>query len=81
MTEHHQVLKNYLKITVPRIDSMIEAALNAGAYGAKIVGSGGGGSICALAPEEKKTQVIQAILKAGAVAAASVNVSQGTHIL
>lgn len=79
MTEHHLVLNNKLKITVPRIDAMIDAALGAGAYGAKIVGSGGGGSICALAPEEKEKQVIEAILKAGAVSASAVNVSQGTH--
>ncbi|RMB63911.1 galactokinase [Dokdonia sinensis] len=81
MTEHHLVLKNKLKITVPRVDAMINAALEAGAYGAKIVGSGGGGSICALAPKGKEDQVIQALLKAGAVTASQVNVSKGTHII
>ena len=50
-----------LKITTPKIDAMIEAALSAGAYGAKIVGSGGGGSICAIAPEEKQQSVVDAI--------------------
>ncbi|MBL4605127.1 MAG: galactokinase, partial [Flavobacteriaceae bacterium] len=38
MNEHHSVLKNILKITTPKIDNMIDAALKAGAYGAKIVG-------------------------------------------
>ena len=66
MNEHHSVLKNILKITTPKIDKMIDAALNAGAYGAKIVGSGGGGSICAIAPEENKQRVIDSILTAGA---------------
>ena len=44
MNGHHEVLRDLLKITVPRIDAMVNAALKAGAYGAKIVGSGGGGS-------------------------------------
>ena len=66
MNEHHSVLKNILKLTTPKIDKMIAAALSAGAYGAKIVGSGGGGSICAIAPEENKQRVIDSILTAGA---------------
>ena len=35
MNQHHQVLKNNLKITIPKIDAMIDAALNAGAYGSE----------------------------------------------
>ena len=80
MTAHHEVLKDILKITVPRIDAMISAALDAGAYGAKIVGSGGGGSIVALAPPENKNAVIEAIKKAGAVDAYEVLVEKGTYI-
>jgi galactokinase len=79
MSEHHQVLKDVLKITVPRIDAMIDAALKAGAYGAKIVGSGGGGSIAALAPPSKKLDVINAILESGAKDAYEVLVTPGTH--
>jgi galactokinase len=66
MNQHHSVLKNILKITTPKIDNMIDAALEAGAYGAKIVGSGGGGSICAITSNENKQRVIHSILKAGA---------------
>lgn len=65
MNEHHRVLKEVLKITTPKIDAMIDAALEAGAYGAKIVGSGGGGSICALAPKEKQQDVINSIAAVG----------------
>ena len=61
MSQHHEVLRDLLKITTPKIDAMINAALNAGAYGAKIVGSGGGGSICAIAPKEKEQAVVNAI--------------------
>ncbi|MBL4664115.1 MAG: galactokinase [Flavobacteriaceae bacterium] len=81
MSEHHNVLKNTLKITVPRIDNMISAALKAGAYGAKIVGSGGGGSIVALSPLHNKLAVINAIKKAGAIDAYEVSVVKGTYIL
>tara|TARA_R110002073_G_scaffold14554_1_gene59301 strand:- start:76243 stop:77325 length:1083 start_codon:yes stop_codon:yes gene_type:complete len=65
MNEHHTVLKEVLKITPPKIDAMINAALEAGAYGAKIVGSGGGGSICAIAPKEKQQDIIDRIAAVG----------------
>lgn len=81
LNAHHTILKDILQITVPRIDAMIDAALQAGAYGAKIVGSGGGGCICALAPLEKQQAVIQAIQQAGAVDAYAVQLSKGVHIL
>lgn len=74
MNGHHAVLRDLLKITVPKIDAMIDAAINAGAYGAKIVGSGGGGSIVVIAAHDKETKIIKAILKAGAKEAYSVAV-------
>jgi len=43
---------------------MINAALNAGAYGAKINGSGGGGCMFAYAPSNPE-EVKEAIIKAG----------------
>jgi galactokinase len=81
MNEHHKILKDTLKITVPKIDAMIDAALNAGAYGAKIVGSGKGGSIVVLAPEGKEKEVVEGIMKAGAKDAYQVNVDPGARIL
>jgi galactokinase len=81
MNQHHHYLKNLLKITVPKIDAMIDAALEAGAYGAKIVGSGGGGSIAALSPKNKEQKIIDAILKAGAKDAYAVSVNKGARIL
>lgn len=74
MNEHHQVLKDSLKITTPKIDAMIDAAIKAGALGAKIVGSGAGGSICALALKETQQEVIQALIHAGAKDAYSVSI-------
>lgn len=81
MNEHHAVLRDLLKITVPKIDDMINAALKAGAYGAKIVGSGGGGSIVVIADPEKEAQVVAAILAAGAREAYAVAVDPGVRIL
>lgn len=81
MNEHHTVLKEYLKITVPTIDAMIDAALTAGALGAKIVGSGRGGSIVVLAPPNEKEKVINAIKDAGAKDAYTVNVAPGARIV
>lgn len=81
MNDHHAVLRDLLKITVPRIDDMINAALKAGAYGAKIVGSGGGGSIVVMAKPGEEAQVIEAIKAAGAVDAYAVTVDPGARIL
>lgn len=81
MNQHHEVLRDLLKITVPRIDDMINAALRAGAYGAKIVGSGGGGSIVVIADPAKEAAVIEAILKAGAQEAYGVTVDPGVRII
>ncbi|SNR60498.1 galactokinase [Flavobacterium sp. ov086] len=81
MNQHHEVLRDLLKITVPRIDDMINAALRAGAYGAKIVGSGGGGSIVVIADPKKEDSVIEAILKAGAQEAYAVSVDPGVRVI
>lgn len=80
MNLHHHYLKNLLKITVPKIDNMIDAALNAGALGAKIVGSGGGGSIVVLSDKKNKQAIIDTILKAGAKDAYAVSVEKGANV-
>lgn len=81
MNEHHSILKDKLHITVPRIGAMITATKNAGAYGAKIVGSGKGGSIVALAPKNKQKAIIAALKKAGAINAYEVSVVSGAQII
>jgi len=80
MNQHHELLKENLLITTPKIDAMIEAAIKAGAYGAKIVGSGKGGCIAALASKEKELDVINAIKHAGAKDAFLVKESDGAQI-
>lgn len=81
MNEHHKMLKNKLKITVPKIDAMIDGAISAGALGAKIVGSGLGGSIVVLAPRGKEKTVINAIKKEGGKDAYCVEVDPGARII
>jgi galactokinase len=80
MNQHHHYLKNLLKITVPKIDVMINAAIDAGALGAKIVGSGGGGSIAVLSPKNKEKKIINAILVAGAKDAYTVAIDNGARV-
>lgn len=66
LNEHQNRLRDVLGISTPKIDSMIEAALNAGAFGAKINGSGGGGCMFAYAPEHpgEVAEAVSAIGKA-----------------
>jgi galactokinase len=64
LTEHHQVLRDVLQVSTPKIESMLDAALNAGALGGKINGSGGGGCMFAYAPNNPE-QVASAIEKVG----------------
>lgn len=76
MNEHHSILSGICKISTDKIDSMVKVALDAGAYGAKINGSGGGGCMFAYAPENTE-KVFNAIKKISE--AYIVNISEGTR--
>ena len=54
---------------------MMEAASAKGAYGTKIVGSGGGGCFAALCSQDSTNNVIEAIETAGARQAFSINIT------
>jgi len=56
----------------------MNAALKAGALGAKIIGSGGGGCMVALTTEQSKSKVINAFLAAGAKSAYEVKLITST---
>ncbi len=77
MNLHHNILKNKLKITVPKIDQMIDAANLAGAYGSKIIGSGCGGSIVAVSNINNEEKIMKSILEAGATDVSKVKISKG----
>jgi galactokinase len=64
LQEHHEILRDDLNRSTPKIERMIQAALEAGAVGCKINGSGGGGSMMAYAPGWEK-EVASAIRQVG----------------
>jgi len=66
LDEHHALLRDGLGRSTPKIESLISAAKAAGAFGCKINGSGGGGTILAYAPGNE-VRVAEAITKAGGV--------------
>jgi galactokinase len=65
LSRQQDVLRDHLQISIPQIDELIDASLNAGALGAKINGSGQGGCIFAYTPQ-KSEQVADALQKLGA---------------
>lgn len=64
LNEQQSILGDVLKISTPKIDAMLNAALTNGALGGKINGSGGGGCMFVYAPEDPK-KVARAIEGAG----------------
>jgi len=68
LAAEHELLRDYIGISTARIDAMVSGALGAGAWGAKINGSGGGGCMFAYCPAEKAREVIAAMRAAGGTA-------------
>jgi galactokinase len=64
LSQHQTVLRDVLRISTPKIDRMLAAAVAAGAYGGKINGSGGGGCMFGYAPEHPD-RVARAVEEAG----------------
>lgn len=62
LNDHQKILRDDLQISTAKIDSMIDSALQAGALGAKINGSGGGGCMFAYAPDNTD-MVLEAVKK------------------
>jgi len=79
LTDHHAVLRDILKVSTPKIEAMLEAALKAGAFGGKINGSGGGGCMFAIAPDNPQA-VAKAIEKVGGEATI-IRQEEGTKII
>ena len=66
MNSHQELLCNEIQNTPLEIQKQIKEGIKAGAYAAKIVGSGGGGSIIAMIDPKRHSQIKNAFLKAGA---------------
>ncbi|MAT98526.1 MAG: mevalonate kinase [Anaerolineaceae bacterium] len=68
LTENHAWLQK-MTVSSPELDHLVDAALQAGALGAKLSGAGRGGNMIALVEEgEMETAVCYALQKAGATA-------------
>lgn len=78
LTLHQANLRDAKKISTAKINRMIDASLKAGALGAKINGSGGGGCMFAYAPEHAEA-VAEAIEKEGGKAYI-IEIGEGTRI-
>jgi len=66
MNHNHECLRQ-IKVSSPELEQIISAALNAGALGAKLSGSGRGGNMIALVNEQEAEPIAQAMQKAGAM--------------
>lgn len=76
--KHYKNLRDHKRTSTPKIERMMNAALNAGALGGKINGSGGGGCMFAYAPT-KAEEVAEAIEKEGGKSYI-ITVDSGTRI-
>lgn len=70
----NQLVLERIGVSCPELETLIEAALAAGAFGAKLSGSGGGGIMVALVSDETRDNVARALGKAGVGAVYTPNV-------
>ena len=87
LLQHHAALRDGLLLSTPRLEAMQKAAMavettdtsndGAGAWGFKVVGSGGGGCGVAWCERKNAEQVKAAMLEAGATAAWIIDETHG----
>ncbi len=58
MTESHASLRDDYDVSTPELDEIVEAAVAAGARGARLTGAGMGGSAVALCSEEAAASLV-----------------------
>ncbi|MGC4852107.1 galactokinase [Micromonospora sp. DT4] len=61
LTASHVSMRDDFEITVPEIDTAVEAALSAGALGARMTGGGFGGCVLALVETDRADAVAEAV--------------------
>jgi galactokinase len=64
MTASHASMRDDYEITVPEVDTAVEAALAAGSYGARMTGGGFGGCVLALVDADAAGRVAGAVREA-----------------
>jgi galactokinase len=75
LTASHASMRDDYQITVPEVDTAVGAALDAGAYGARMTGGGFGGCVLALIDAPAADAVTEAVTKAFAEAGFTVPVT------
>lgn len=81
LLNQNQALLEQLGVSCPEIDRLLAAARGAGAWGAKLAGSGGGGIVVALTAPERQQAVAQAIEAAGGRALISRAAVEGARLV
>jgi galactokinase len=61
LVESHASLRDDYEVSIPELDRLVELALEAGAYGARLLGAGFGGAVLALVDRERAAAVGEAI--------------------
>jgi len=61
LTTSHRSLRDEFRVSWPQADAAVEAAIDAGAAGARMTGGGFGGSVVALVPADLAGQVREAV--------------------
>jgi galactokinase len=77
LNKHQDNLRDAKRISTPKIDRMLRAAMRAGALGGKINGSGGGGCMFAYAPQDP--EAVAAAIEQEGGRAYIITVDSGTH--
>ncbi len=62
MTGAHASLRDDYQVSCPELDTLVELALDAGAWGARMTGAGFGGSVVALVPADRAGAIRAAVL-------------------
>ena len=75
MDENHALLQQ-MGVSSPELDHLVQAALEAGALGAKLSGSGRGGNMIALAAADRAEAIAEALQAQGAKRTLVTQVSQ-----
>jgi galactokinase len=64
LTESHRSLAGDFEVSIPELDIAVDAAVDAGAYGARMTGAGFGGCAIALVPPDRTRQVEESVTDA-----------------
>ncbi|CAL9587620.1 Galactokinase [Actinosynnema sp. ALI-1.44] len=64
LTASHESLRDDYRVSCPELDVAVDAAVDAGALGARMVGGGFGGSAIALTPADRHDEVVRTVLAA-----------------